>query len=50
MILKLGMKHQAIELYRVCVNHDPVVTLTYFTARSHRSPMHLNGENCLNVI
>ena len=22
MILKLGMKHQAMELYKVCINHD----------------------------
>ena len=22
MILKLGMKHQGIELYRVCINHE----------------------------
>ena len=28
------MKHQAIELYKVCINHDPGMTLTYFTARS----------------
>ena len=34
MILKLGMKHQARELYKVCINHDPGMTLTYFTARS----------------
>ena len=34
MALKLGMKHQAIELYKVCINHDPGMTLTYFTARS----------------
>ena len=34
MILKLGMKHQAMELYKVCINHDPVMTLTFFTARS----------------
>ena len=34
MILKLGMKHQAMELYKVCINHDPGMTLTYFTARS----------------
>ena len=33
-ILKLGMKHQAMELYRVYVNHDPGMTLTYFTAKS----------------
>ena len=26
---KLGMKH-----YNVYINHDPVMTLTYFTARS----------------
>ena len=34
MILKLGMKHQAMELYKVCINHDPGMTLTFFTARS----------------
>ena len=34
MILKLGMKHQAMELYKVCLNHDPEMTLTFFTARS----------------
>ena len=34
MILKLGMKHQAMELYKVCINRDPWMTLTYFTARS----------------
>ena len=33
MILKLGMNHQAMELYKVCINHDPEMTLTYFTAR-----------------
>ena len=34
MILKLGMKHQAIELYKVCINNDPGMTLPYFTAMS----------------
>ena len=33
MILKLGMKQQAMELYKVYINHDPGMTLTYFTAR-----------------
>ena len=42
MILKLGMKHQAMVLYKVCINHDPGMTLTFFTARL---PTHLNGEN-----
>ena len=23
MILKLDMKHQAMQLYKVCINHDP---------------------------
>ena len=39
MILKLGMKHLGMELYKVYINHDPGMTLTYF-----RSPMHLNGK------
>ena len=34
MILKLGMKHQEMEVYKICINHDPGMTLTYFTARS----------------
>ena len=34
MILKLGMKHQAIKLYKVYINRDPWMTLIYFTARS----------------
>ena len=34
LILKLGMKHQAMELYKVYINHDPWMTLTYFKARS----------------
>ena len=34
MILKLGMKHLEMELYKVYINHDAGMTLTYFTARS----------------
>ena len=33
MILKLSMKHQAKQLYKVCINHDPGITLTYLMAR-----------------
>ena len=47
MILKLSLKHQAIEFYKVGIHHVAGITLTYFMARS---PMHLNGENKLNVI
>ena len=28
------MKHQGEEIYKVYINHDPGMTLTYFTARS----------------
>ena len=34
MILKLGMQHQGLKLYKVYINGDPGLTLTYFTARS----------------
>ena len=34
MILKLGMKHLGEELYKVYINHDPGMALTYFTVRS----------------
>ena len=33
MILKLGMKHLGEELYKVYINHDLGMTLTYFMAR-----------------
>ena len=31
---KLGMKQQWLKYYNVYINHNPVMTLTYFTARS----------------
>ena len=31
---KLGMKDRWLKHYNVYINHDPVMTLTYFTARS----------------
>ena len=34
MILKLGMNYQAMELYKVYINRDPWMTLTYFMSRS----------------
>ena len=48
MVLKLGMKHQAIELYNVCINHDPGMTLTFLQQGQVRPPMHLNRKigNC----
>ena len=32
--MKLGLKYQWLKYYNVYINHDPMVTLTYFTARS----------------
>ena len=40
MILKLGMKHQAMELYKVYINHVSGMTLTFFTARSTYKAAH----------
>ena len=50
MILKLGMNHQAMELFKVYINHDPGMTLTFLWQGQLRLPKHLNGENCYNVI
>ena len=52
MILKLGMKHQAMELYKVYINRDPWMTLTYFAANAHAFEWgkllkcHLKGKTC----
>ena len=35
MILKLGMQYLGLKLFKVCINGDPGLTLTYFTARSN---------------
>ena len=32
--MKLGMKRGWLKYYNLYINHDPVVTLTYFTTRS----------------
>ena len=45
MTLKLGMKHQAMKLYKVCINCDPGMTLTFLQQGQLRPPMHLNGKN-----
>ena len=33
-LMKLDMKHRWLEHFNVYINHGPVMTLTYFTARS----------------
>ena len=32
--MKLGIKHRCLKHYNVYINHDHVMTLTYFTASS----------------
>ena len=44
MILKLSLKHLGIELYKVYINHDPGMTLTYFTVRSTKVSHALKWE------
>ena len=36
MILKLGIQHRGLKLYKVYINEDPGLTLTYFMARSNK--------------
>ena len=38
MTLKLGVQHRMLEYYYVFANDDPMLTLTYFTARSNLVP------------
>ena len=33
MILKLDIKHQAMKLYKIYINHDPWMTLTFFYSK-----------------
>ena len=35
MILKLGMEHYVLKLYKVYINYDPELTLTYFKTMSN---------------
>ena len=35
MILKLGMQHWKFKFYKIYINNDPGLTLTYFTTRSN---------------
>ena len=38
MTLKVGVQHQVLEYFQVCLNDDPELTLAYFTARSNLVP------------
>ena len=54
-MLNFGMQHQGLKLYKVHINDEPGLTLTYFTAKSNwvahtfkwgkLLQSHLMGEN-----
>ena len=50
MVLKLGMQHRALELYKVCINGDPGLTLTYLMARSNLVACVFEWEKLLQSI
>ena len=53
MILKLGMQYWGLKFYKVYINGDPGLTLTYFPILRQGqigSPIRLNGGNCYKVI
>ena len=43
-LIKLCMKYQRPKPFIICANYDPVLTLTYFTARSNLQ-LRLTWEN-----
>ena len=45
MILKLGMQHRGPKVYKVYINDDPGMTLTYFTPRSNLATYAFEWEN-----
>ena len=47
MILKLGMHHRGLKLYRVYINGDPELNLTYFLARSNLATCAFERETLL---
>ena len=50
MILKLGIKYLALKLFKVYINDDPMMTLTYLTQRSIWASVRLNGKNVTKLV
>ena len=50
-LIQVGMEHQREELYKVYINHDLGMTLTYFTARTKKvaklSNCHFKGKKLI---
>ena len=49
LILKIGMKHCGLQLYKVCAKSDSVLPLTHCTASSELDSYAFNVENCKKV-
>ena len=49
MILKLDMQHRGLMVYKVYINDDPGLILTYFMARSNLAAYAFEWENCYKV-
>ena len=50
MTLKLNRQQKGLEPYKIYINDDPGLTLTYFMARSNLFPRLLNGKNVKQCI
>ena len=50
MILILGMHHQRLKFYKICIDGDPELTLTISQQGQIWLPVHLNGKNFYKVI
>ena len=46
--MKLGMEHYTLKLYRVNINDDPWLTLTYFTTISNLAKLVFVFKHCLD--
>ena len=46
-LMKLCMKHQRPKPFIICANYDPVMTLTYFMARSNFETYAFTWENVI---
>ena len=49
MTMKFGMQYRVIKYYQICSNDDPLLTSTYFTARSNLVPYGFVREICETV-
>ena len=49
MLSKLGMQHLGLNPYKLYMNDDPGLTLTYFMARSNKVVDVLHEEYCYEV-